>query len=309
MGDGREERFMFRHRFNTLAKAAVMIGLITMVSLFTGVLEAGTTVVDPTTGYLLIVDVFIDPVDQSVQGIRFRERSPQLVTTTEELIPNTYDSVLDESPAIALNPAGGVVVVWSRDDGSDFELLLSKRANDAWSPNHVLTFNSSFDTEPRVLVDSAEVAHVVWWGDGEGGPVHLRSYDVFNGSPIGPLHNPLESAMPRPRRFLDPSGPGDPIDPMGQGGVDEPGGPATSGPITASANPCASNPAAGPEHGVVLSCGQPAAYQVSDCQLVVGVLGTSTNDWHQTMADLSTANLSTTSVREIVQSIADYQCN
>ncbi|MFQ5700809.1 MAG: hypothetical protein ACE5HU_03080, partial [Acidobacteriota bacterium] len=220
-------------------------------------------------------------------------------------IPSSVDPVIDRSPGIGLEPAGGVVVIWSRFDGSDFELVLARRENGFWSNHLFLTSDSTNDTQPRFLIDSTGATHVLWWGGGPGGPVYLQTFDPLSGTPLGPRGQPLEPPQPRKRLLPNPRRHGTDF----LGGADDPGIPTTSSSFMASAIPCGANPAAAPDHGVVMGCGRPAAYQLSDCQLVVGVQDPATLSWGQTTANLATVNLSTTSVREIVQSIADFQCS
>lgn len=284
-------------RFNFLLRVALALLLGASVGLF----EAATTVVDPATGRVLMVEVISDPVNPAIQGIRYRERWPQGQTTAEDLA-DTMDEILDQSPSLSMNPAGGVVVVWSRHDGSDFEISLARREGGSWSGIRTLTSNTTFDTNPQVLVSSPDVAHIAWWGNGAGGPFYLQSFNVLTGAPVSPRYEPINVRRLRPRVVSGDTN-------WDAGGMDEPGIPTTSGSYTASALACSSNPAAAPEHGVVMACGMAGAYQLSSCELVVGVRNVSTGAWQQTVANLSTANLQSTSVREIVQSIADYNCN
>ena len=264
--------------------------------------EAATSVVDPSTGRILMVEVISDPTDPSIQGIRYRERWPQ-GTTSEENVTGTMDPILDEAPSITLNPVGGVVVVWSRHDGSDFELVLTRRENGSWSGLRTLTDNTGFDTRPQTLIASPDVVHIAWWGNGSGGPFYLQSYDVLTGAPVSPRYEPINMRRFRPRRVTSDGTSDD------AGGMDEPGIPTINGNYAASAVPCTTNPAAAPDHGVVMACGNPGAFQLSGCELVVGVPSATSGTWQYTAANLSSTNLQSTSVREIVQSIADYNCN
>ena len=272
-----------------------------LVSVMVGVFQADTTVVDPSNGRVIYVEVINDPENPGDQGLLYSEQTTQGQTTSEP-INFTIDPVIDDSPAIALNPAGGLVMVWSRDDGSDSELMLSRRENGYWTQPRVLTSNTTLDTEARVLVDALDVAHVVWWGNGEGGPFYFRSFNILTGLPTGLRQEPLVTSrkMPRPLR----SGDGGYNE---AGGMDEPGIPSSTG-HNATALPCLDNPAAAPAHGLVMACGQPAAYQLSACQLVVAVREPATQSWRQTIANMSTVPLSTTTLTAVVQSIADSQC-
>jgi len=271
-----------------------------LVSVMVGVFQADTTVVDPSNGRVIYVEVINDPENPSDQGLLYSEQTQG--QTSSEPIDFTIDPIIDDSPTIALNPAGGLVMVWSRDDGSDSELMLSRRENGYWTQPRVLTSNTTLDTEARVLVDAVDVAHIVWWGDGEGGPFYFRSFDILTGVPMGLRQEPLATTRntPRPLRTGD-SGYDE------AGGMDEPGIPSSTG-HNATALPCPGNPAAEPAHGLVMACGQPAAYQLSACQLVVAVREPATQSWRQTIANMSTVPLSTTTLTAVVQSIADSQC-
>jgi len=288
---------MRRFRFSVPATAAIGVGLFLLL---TGVFVAGPTVVDPTSGCIMAVDVATDPLDPYVQGVRLRSQTTS-GQVSYEFVPSTYDPVVDAEPTIAVHPYGGIVVVWSRDDGADFELAMASRSiNGVWSPEIMLTSNSKPDTQARVLVDNYDQAHVLWWGDGVGGPVYLRSFGAGTGQPIGTAQRPFEPQNPRDgRRSLD-SGTYDQI-----GGMDDPAAPTSK----ASAVACSANPAAAPDHGVVMACGRPAAYQVTDCRLVLGLQDPSTGAWSQSLTDLSTVSLSGISPRDIAQSLADHSCN
>ena len=282
-----------------LRTAATVVALL-FVSVMVGVFQADTTVVDPSNGRVIYVEVISDPENPSEQGLLYNEQEQG--QTSSEPINFTIDPIIDDSPTIALNPAGGLVMVWSRADGSDSELMLSRRENGYWTQPRVLTSNTTLDTEARVLVDALDVAHVVWWGNGEGGPFYFRSFNILTGLPIGLRQEPLLTSPNAPRPLRSGDGGYDEA-----GGMDEPGIPSSTG-HSATALPCLDNPDAAPAHGLVTACGQPVAYQLSDCQLVVAVREPATESWRQTIANLSTAPLSTTTVTAIVQSIADSQC-
>jgi hypothetical protein len=289
------------NRFTAPARAAIAIGLLVLI---TGLFEAATSVVNET-GDILSVDVISDPYNPSIQGIRLVVQSPGGGITSEN-IPSSYDTVIDNSPALALNPAGGLVAVWSRYDGYDFELAMARRsASTGWEPHVILTANTAFDTEARLLVDDTGAAHILWWGNGLGGPIYLQSFDLPSGQPRSSLQRPFEPPTTTSGRMLNTDVTGGSY----AGGTEDPGVPTKNSQSKASANPCLSNPSAAPDHGVVMSCGRPAAWQVTSCQLVVAVLSTSTSTWSQTVADLSTVNMSGMTEQDLAQSIADSHCN
>lgn len=283
-------------RFYLPAAAAVLLGLII---LSTGVFQAATTLID-WRGHLLTVEVRTNPTDPAIQGLHLIDRSP-LGDVTDEPILSTHDTVLDIGPNLALNPVDGEpVVVWSRDDGADMELALARRLpGGGWTSIDLLTSNTTSDIEPRLAIDGDGQAFVLWWPEGVGGPVQIQTFDAITGipqeeEPERPFEPPVwRNTRPGPRpRSGENSG----------GGSDDPGI------ITAEAYPCPTNPEAQPEHGIVLSCGQPAAYQLSGCQLIVGTTDAVSNLWMQTYADLSEVSLEGTSTWEIVRGMADSRC-
>lgn len=263
--------------------------------------EAATTLVD-INGHVLSVDIASDSMNPILQGVRLQDTAPS-GGTTSEIIPSSLDSVLDFTPALALRPGGGVVVVWARKEGNDSELAIGVRdpGPAGWRPHLLVTADSLNDEQPRVILDSQAVAQVVWWGNGLGGPIYLQGFDPNTGQPVGPRHKPLDPpASPNSRRT------GTTPETDGAGGLDDPGVPTTGSRLTASAEPCVGNPAASADHGVFLSCGGPGAFQLSACVLTVGVQDQ--GSWARMSVNLTTVDLSRTSVREITQSLADAYC-
>ncbi len=284
--------------------SAVAIAATVLITLCSGFFQAATTVVDQR-GHLLTIEVIANPSKPSVQGLRLVDRAPTGETTTEILL-FTYDAVLDTGPNIAIDPVDGEpVVVWSRHDGTDVDLAMARRVpgGRGWGPIDQLTANTSTDIEPRLIVAPDGAAHIVWWPQGLGGDVLLQSFDIFTGQPRGTPQKPLEH----------PPGSSPPIIQNVGGGYnesspgDDPGVPRGSS--KASAGPCLMNPAAAPDHGALMSCGRPAGWQLSSCQLVVGTLDAETQTWRQVYADLRRVSLANTSVRNIAQTMADSRCD
>ena len=288
---------MSSDRISIWTRATVAVGALLLIS---GVFQAGTIVIEED-GTVISVDVASDPGNPAIQGIRVIEQAPGGAATSQQ-IPSCFDPVLDQSPSIALNPYGGVVVVWSRRQGADFELAMASRPpSGSWSQHALLTYNTTSDEAPAILVDGEETAQVVWWGNGIGGPVYLQGFSVASGQAVGSRHLPLESGTQPVRQNQSDSY-------WESGGLEEPGIPTANAPRRASAELCPSNPNAHPEHGVIMSCGRPAAYQLSACMLVVGIQNQSTGRGEQVQTNLSYANLTATPARVIAQHIADMRC-
>jgi len=286
---------MKRPRFIKSSSMAIAAAIL----LLPGVYQASMKVLDPN-GHFLSVEVATDPGNPSIQGLVLIDEGPSGTTTTP--VQSTYDTVLDSGPTIALDPYDGQpVLVWSRLIGADFELAMVRRTSGGWGPIDILTANGTQDISPRFLVDSVGRAHVLWYPSGIGGPVFLQGFYTNNGHAVGPAAKPLEPAATRTVRSGTSGG-------SDVGGGDDPGliGGLTS---WASEEPCVANPAAAADHGVLMACGRPAAYQISSCQLVVGVYDSVRYAWIQTVTDLSWRNMAATSGRQIAQGIANSRCN
>ncbi len=276
--------------------AGIVLGIL-MALCATGVFQAVTTIIDPDTGYLLTADVISDPQNPTVQGVQLRQQPPG-GTPTYETIPSSYDPIIDTQPVVAKGPGTDLVVVWSRHDGNDFELAMARRGTYGWEPLEILTDNSQADSEARATADVDDLVYILWWASGVGGPIVLQSFDTRTGVARGTAQRPFESSggdTLRPKQTLFDE----------TGGLDDPGIP-TKGFSKASAYPCTSNPAAAPDHGVIRSCGGAAAWQVSSCQLVVGLQDASTGNWSQTLVDMS--DLGATSPQNLAQVLADQRC-
>jgi hypothetical protein len=273
---------------------------IALAGLLGVAVQAGTTIVS-RTGDLVEVEV-VPGTDPSVQGLRIRTVRPG-GQQVDELIESTYDLPADVGPAIALAPDDGQpVVVWSRFEDTDFELAMSRRSLEGDWPSHVLlTDNYSADTMPEFAVDSADRVHVLWWGGGAGAPLSFACFNSTTGEPVCPVEDPFA-----PRRVFRPRTSG-PIE-EGAGGLDDPG--VITSRILASNEACALNPGVAPEHGVVATCeiGRPAVYQYANCLLSVAIYDTRQSYWKITNTDLSTATLSGSAIRDIVQGMVDASC-
>ena len=283
-----------------LAALTAMIIVLASFPLVSGLLEAATSAL-PLDGHVLTVAVRTDQYVPSIQGLVLYDQS--VSGTTAETLVATWDQIVDQGPNIAMDPLGGQpVVVWSRQDGADFELAMMRRGPGGyWEPFNTLTNNQTQDVEPRVIVDGNENAHIVWWPSGIGGPVYLRSFDSGNGRALAAAQKPFEGGGSKTKLNTSVTG-GSSI-----GGSEDPG---TIGGVklTAGADPCPANPSAAPDHGVVLGCGRPAAYQLSACKLLVGIYDATSSIWGLTVVDVTNVSMSKTSAREMVQSLVESRC-
>src|SRR5262245_20991527 len=178
---GMDDRLGHRPGLRTLSALALFLGAALLSSV---AVQAGRTIVS-SSGDLVDVEPVTSATDPSIRAIRVR-------TTTaagqqiDELIQSTYDPTDDTGPSIALAPYDGQpVVIWSRFDGADYELALSRRsATTGWPAHVLLTANSTNDSMPEFAVDSGDRVHVLWWGNGAGAPMSFESFSSITGEPI-----------------------------------------------------------------------------------------------------------------------------
>jgi hypothetical protein len=82
--------------------------------------------------------------------------------STVSLVPGTDDANLDLEPTLEIDPATDApVVVWSRDDGTGFDVWISRYQADAWStPQRILGQPGADEVAPRIQI-AGESVHVV----------------------------------------------------------------------------------------------------------------------------------------------------
>lgn len=79
------------------------------------------------------------------------------------IVPGTWDRARDASPSLALDPdTGDVVLVWSRHNGTDFDLVLSTLEGRTWSGPVPLVSTPDHEIQPTVLTAPGEGIHVAW---------------------------------------------------------------------------------------------------------------------------------------------------
>ncbi|MGD8375529.1 MAG: sialidase family protein [Acidobacteriota bacterium] len=84
------------------------------------------------------------------------------------IVPGTWDRARDVSPSLALDPdSGDAVLVWSRHNGTDFDLVLSTLEGRTWSEPIPLVSGPDHEIQPTVFTAPGEGIHVAWRYPGE----------------------------------------------------------------------------------------------------------------------------------------------
>jgi hypothetical protein len=86
----------------------------------------------------------------------------------------TWNSVGNSAPAIAVDSASNIHVVWGGMKSGNFEIYHKKSTDGgaSWTTNR-LTWNSGFSWHPAIAIDSSDNIHVVWFDDSSG------NYEIY----------------------------------------------------------------------------------------------------------------------------------
>jgi hypothetical protein len=78
--------------------------------------------------------------------------------------PLTANSGISECPAIAVNSAGHVYVVWHDNASGNYEIYYKKSANNgvSWSAIKRLTWNGGISKNPSIAIDGSDYVHIAW---------------------------------------------------------------------------------------------------------------------------------------------------
>lgn len=112
------------------------------------------------------------------------------------LIAGTDDPAADREPALEIDPnSGELVLVWSRNDGSGFDVVASRWVERTWQPwRPVLTHAVDDEVRPQLAIGS-NLIHVVARREGTS-PAYVRasldrrSFSVVFGPEVLPLDSP-----------------------------------------------------------------------------------------------------------------------
>lgn len=148
------------------------------------------------TGYVHRVDVESVSIDRYFYTqLRYTRTAPD-GTREVMVVPGTDDLAWEREPAIEIAPyTGNVVFVWVRNDGTGYELFVTRRDGTTWLPTRRLLAVNGDARRPQIRI-STNLLHVAWRQD--NGPVQVpyrASFDrVSLDLAFGPEQVPLAPA-------------------------------------------------------------------------------------------------------------------
>jgi hypothetical protein len=133
--------------------------------------------------------------NQEITSLVHSEQGPE-GGTTRRMVTGTEDDALDVEPALAIDPVTEQpVVVWARDEGTGFDLYVSRFTGAVWTPPIRILFIPGEDLDPRVQV-GRNLVHVVWPREAPSGTQWVRlsldrvTLEPVYGPEILPSHSP-----------------------------------------------------------------------------------------------------------------------
>jgi len=137
------------------------------------------------------------------------------------VIRHTAGTEFDTSPSLAIDPdTGQPALVWSRYNGSDFDVVLSVFNGATWSRPVTLASTGSNEVEPKAFTAPGDGLHVLWGWPGEPNAFGYGLFRTATGIAVrGPDKvTPLvESRARGARRGTQRR------NPFAEGGIDDPG--------------------------------------------------------------------------------------
>jgi len=102
-------------------------------------------------------------------------------TPPKRLTWNTGDSAY---PAVAVNSAKNIHIVWVDDVSGNMEIYYRKSLDSGatWSAIKRLTWNAGYSSVPRIAIDSSDNIHIVWMDDSPGNPEIYYKCSTDNGT-------------------------------------------------------------------------------------------------------------------------------
>ncbi len=100
-------------------------------------------------------------------------------TSEQRTIPHTEDLLPDIEPQIDIDPSTQqLFIIWSRFDGTDYEIVLAHFNDQKWCSPIPITMNSSDDRDPRIVVGSSGLIHTMWMEETSNIPYYY--YKTFD---------------------------------------------------------------------------------------------------------------------------------
>jgi hypothetical protein len=142
-------------------------------------------------------------------GIRYTRQKPAGGRETS-WVPGTDDVAIDQDAVLDVEPSSGrPVLVWSRNEGTGFDLYIARLENGAWTAPRLLMHGAGDDTLPQMRYDDRYL-HVAWRQLDPSGSVSLyrSSFDPTSWAPIyGPERIPIDDVAPVPPSGSSTTGP------------------------------------------------------------------------------------------------------
>jgi hypothetical protein len=141
-------------------------------------------------------------------GIRYTRQKPAGGRDTS-WVPGTDDIAADRDPVLDIEPSSGrPVLVWSRNEGTGFDLFVSRLENGAWTAPRLLVHGAGDDLLPQIRYDDRYL-HVAWRQQDPSGSIAFfrSSFDAPSWAPTyGPERVPTDDLSPVPPSGTTTSG-------------------------------------------------------------------------------------------------------
>lgn len=158
---------MHRSMQRTVLGIAILLGIAAL----TGPASAGPrTIVTPAGDVLVVEEVVSAPgaASTALRVTRYRGAAPASVS----IVPATADAAFDAFPALVLDPESQLpTLVWSRHNGTDYDLVLSRLEPGGWSAPLPLVATPSDEIGATVFAAPRGI-HVLWTQPDEPGILH-----------------------------------------------------------------------------------------------------------------------------------------
>lgn len=94
-------------------------------------------------------------------------------TSEKRTIPSTEDLLPDIEPQIDIDPSTQQpFIIWSRFDGTDYEIVLAHFNDSKWCSPIPITMNSNDDRDSRIVIGSSGLIHSMWKEETSGTPYY-----------------------------------------------------------------------------------------------------------------------------------------